>query len=127
MRLVAVERAQERVGVLACEHRFDLRGQRNGVDLPGSPLSHVNNTSIDTKSNLDTLRGSLNSSFLFELPASWTAGGSLTLTFTVNPTGTLPETGPTPTADNAVVRTVSWNADTSTRTRRPAGKWTRRR
>jgi hypothetical protein len=57
-----------------------LTGQRDGQNLPGSPLSHVNNASIDTTANLTTLRGSLNTSYLFELPESWTTGGDVLLT-----------------------------------------------
>lgn len=83
-----------------------LRGQRHGVDLPGSPLSRLNNASVDTTASLDTLRGELDRSFLFELPASWTAPGDLTLTCTVNPSGSVPETGDAPASDNTISRTV---------------------
>ncbi len=85
-----------------------LRGQRNGVDLPGSPLSHINNTAIGTTSSLDTLRTNLNSSFLFELPNSWVAPGSINLTFTVNSSQGIPETGSSPNADNSITRATSF-------------------
>lgn len=80
-----------------------LAGTRGGLALPGSPLNHLNNASIKTTANLETLRGDLNSSFLFELPDSWVTAGSIVLTFVVNSSGGIPETGPSPTADNGLI------------------------
>lgn len=84
-----------------------LRGFRNGVELPGSPIGPVNSPGITTTSDLPTLRGSLAKSFFFELPASWTAPSGvlvdvLTFEMTVNPEQGIVETVANPLANNTV-------------------------
>ncbi len=70
----------------------NLEGTRNGRFLPGSPLFSENNVTVDLTQSLAIARGNLANSFLWELPASWTSEGSITLTMTVDPNISLPET-----------------------------------
>lgn len=51
-----------------------LRARRNGVELPGSPLSAINPGGILVKANALTRRNILDDSLNFLLPASWLSG-----------------------------------------------------
>lgn len=66
----------------------ELRGTRNGIELPDSPLQPVSNVPIRNTIPDRTL---LDNSFLFRLPMSW-ADGTVTLRATVNPNHVLAET-----------------------------------
>jgi hypothetical protein len=82
-----------------------LRGFQNGVELPGSPISPINNAYIDNTNELAVLRSDTNRCFLFELPPSWVAPSGLPLdlmsfSMTVNPQLGIAETGPNPLSDN---------------------------
>lgn len=77
-----------------------LRAFLNGTEIEGSPFKPVNNASISGTASMSTLRPALNQSFLFEIPTL--QAGSLTLTMTVNPEGTIAETGPSPFLNNSV-------------------------
>lgn len=85
-----------------------LRGFLNGVELPISPIYPYSYGIVDTASDLPTLRGSLNRGFNFQLPDEWLAQpGSLRLDFTLNPTGSVPETGVAPLANNTASATLT--------------------
>lgn len=78
-----------------------LRGFLNGVELAGSPLAPINSINLDTTSDINVLRNNLARSYLFRLPANWVKNaGSLTVEFTVDPQGVLPETASR--ADNKI-------------------------
>lgn len=85
-----------------------LRGFRNGVELPDSPVAPVLGMVLPSSTvTLATLRSNLNNSFLFELPASWVKPSvslldTLSLSMTVNPSLELPETTADPLANNTV-------------------------
>jgi hypothetical protein len=76
-----------------------LNGSLNGTALTpiDSPLA-----GITAEANLDTLRSSLDGTFLFKLPPSWVQPGTLQLTMTINPDQSPPETGNNPLANNSV-------------------------
>ncbi|MCB0081849.1 MAG: hypothetical protein KDE47_13000, partial [Caldilineaceae bacterium] len=78
-----------------------LHGSRDGVRLPDSPLRPLNYTPIRTNA---ADRTTLNGSFLFQLPASWSEG-TVTLRAEVNPMHTLAETA---YANNSAQRTVTF-------------------
>jgi hypothetical protein len=62
-----------------------LRGwDRNGAELPGSPLVPLNSPPIDMSTSLEDRRADRNRSFLFLLPDSWVRG-RLSLRMEVNP------------------------------------------
>ncbi len=80
-----------------------LAGTVNNVALPGSPLQPVRRPSNMLEVNLPA-HGSLQNGWLFELPPSWTAAGSVRLAVTTDPRklyDTLP---------NTAARTVTFNA-----------------
>lgn len=77
-----------------------LRGWRNGVELPG-PLFPVNNPKITTVADFSVLRPDPTRSFQFELPPEWVRSGTLTLRFTVNPNLALYESGGNPIGNNS--------------------------
>lgn len=91
-----------------------LRGFRNEVELPGSPIVPVLGMVLPSSTvTLATLRSNLNQSFLFELPDSWVTPSvspldTLFLSMTVNPSQELPET----TTDPLVNNTVTYAAPT---------------
>jgi hypothetical protein len=61
-----------------------LYGTRNGIPLPGSPLKPTNGTrSLAVGGTYN--RGTLNSGWLFQLPASWVQAGSTVLRLVVDP------------------------------------------
>lgn len=65
-----------------------LYGQRDGVELPGSPLQPERKFVIPrSTSTLEDMRRDVAQSWIFVLPESWTDAGSLALTTRVNPTG----------------------------------------
>ena len=68
-----------------------LRGFKDGVELPGSPVFALNLPVVDTADDLPTLRTNLSRSFNIAVPANWLAPGALKLMFTVNPYTSLPE------------------------------------
>ena len=80
-----------------------LRGWRDGVELPG-PLFSLGNTRINRERDLAKLRPWTELSYQFELPPEWVRRGRLTLRFTVNPNLATPEFigGADPLADNSV-------------------------
>jgi hypothetical protein len=78
-----------------------LYGQRDGQDLPGSPLNPINDPPLDTTDALSELRADLDLSYLFQLPESWVADDAsvpydIVLTLELNPSGTIAETGDSP-------------------------------
>jgi hypothetical protein len=84
-----------------------LRGFLNGTELPNSPIYPDSLGLVDATGDLPTLRGSLQRSFLFQLPGSWIANpGNLELDFTVNPNGSVPETGVAPLNNNTASATL---------------------
>ncbi len=64
-----------------------LYGQRDGVELPGSPLQPQRKYVIPRTFTLEEKRRDVSKSWVFILPESWTEEGSLSLTARVNPTG----------------------------------------
>ena len=76
-----------------------LSGYRGPTSL-GS-LSPLNSGIVTTDGNLDTLRSSRDTSFLFELPDTWVTEGDLTLQMTVDPDHIVPETVADPYANNS--------------------------
>ncbi|HXJ57806.1 MAG TPA: hypothetical protein VNU68_14205, partial [Verrucomicrobiae bacterium] len=72
-----------------------LRAWLDGRELLDDPPPYaINNTMIDSVSDLPTRRGNLNRSFLFQLPERWVENsGNLVVQMTVNPNGLLHETG----------------------------------
>lgn len=67
-----------------------LYGERNGTPLPGSPLKPVNGTMpLGVLSGFQ--RGSLDRSWLFELPDNWTNPGALSLSAVVDAQGVYPD------------------------------------
>jgi hypothetical protein len=65
-----------------------LYGTRDGEDLPGSPLKSVGwNQRLEVGVGYD--RGKRSAGWLFKLPDSWTEPGTIALTATVDPQGTL--------------------------------------
>jgi hypothetical protein len=68
--------------------RAVLHGSRNGVPLPGSPLSPISPLVYVRTSG--AARQNLNQSFNFWLPTSWRTG-NVTLRAEINPTGTISE------------------------------------
>jgi Concanavalin A-like lectin/glucanases superfamily/K319L-like, PKD domain len=86
-----------------------LRAFRNGQQLPGEAWSQ-NTPFVDGAADLATLRTNLDRSFLFDVPQEWfDADGPLQFQFTVNPNGTVPETGATPLANNSATITATVN------------------
>lgn len=79
-----------------------LRGWRNGVELPGSPIWPVNSARVTATGDYAVLRPDAARSFQFVLPESWVRSGQLTLRFTVNPNLVTYESGATPLANNSV-------------------------
>lgn len=79
-----------------------LRGWRNGVELPNSPIRALNRPVIRATGDYAVLRPDANRSFQFELPADWVRSGLLTLQFTVNPALATYESGASPLANNSV-------------------------
>lgn len=85
-----------------------LYGYLNGSLLPGSPISSINSTLVDSTSDLGTLRSTLNRSFLFELPPEWVdydipfVPALLTFNMIVNANHDIPETPASPLANNSV-------------------------
>jgi hypothetical protein len=77
-----------------------LRGWRNGVELPG-PIFPVNNAKITTVADFSVLRPDATRSFQFELPPEWVRSGTLTLRFTVNPNLAIYESGGNPLSNNS--------------------------
>ncbi|HLF01500.1 MAG TPA: hypothetical protein VI547_05960, partial [Anaerolineales bacterium] len=64
-----------------------LHGQRDGVELPGSPLSPANGVVyFDPAWTLADMRGNAGRSLNFVLPRSWTQAGNLSLTVEIAPT-----------------------------------------
>lgn len=85
-----------------------IRGFLNQLELPGGPIFAYNSPTVDTAGDLPTLRADLNRSFLFELPAEWLSRpGQLRLDYTLNPQGSVPETGTAPLANNQGSGTVA--------------------
>ncbi|MFO1458926.1 MAG: LamG-like jellyroll fold domain-containing protein [Verrucomicrobiota bacterium] len=92
----------------------ELRGFRDGVELPGSPLSPnaVHPVPLETaapgateEQTLAGLRGELEHSFNFDLPPEWVdRAGSVTFRFVLDPSNSLPESpigrGHSPAEDN---------------------------
>src|SRR5438445_3680893 len=68
-----------------------LRGFRGGTELPESPRSPFNPGGTIT-AKLSPNREATNDSFNFLLPPEWTVEGDLSLTATINPGHTIPET-----------------------------------
>ncbi len=83
------------------EPESELRGRLNGSEL--GTLRPLRSAWIDGhgQTNIGILRVEKARTFLFELPPKWVQAGSLDLTFTVNPSGALPEQGPNVGADNS--------------------------
>ncbi len=85
-----------------------LHGFRNGTEFPDSPIYPVESVPMMTGAvSLAQLRGDMQHSFLFRLPASWVKSGSdlpaeLTFTMTANPDLGIPETAAQPLSDNTV-------------------------
>jgi hypothetical protein len=79
-----------------------LRGWRNGVELPGSPIRPVSGARVTATGDYAVLRPDAARSFQFVLPESWVRSGQLTLRFTVNPNLATYESGATPLANNSV-------------------------
>ena len=77
-----------------------LRGWRNGVELPG-PLFPVNNARITSNGDFNVLRADATRSFQFELPSEWVRSGQLMLRFTVNPNLAIYESGGSPLGNNS--------------------------
>jgi hypothetical protein len=77
-----------------------LRGWRNGVELPG-PLFPVNSARLTSSADWSVLRTDASRSFQFELPAEWVRSGNLTLRFTVNPNLAIDESGANPLGNNS--------------------------
>jgi hypothetical protein len=77
-----------------------VRGWRNGVELPG-PIFPVNNPKITTVADFSVLRPDPTRSFQFELPPEWVRSGTLTLRFTVNPNLAIYESGGNPIGNNS--------------------------
>jgi hypothetical protein len=70
-------------GPLAANVEAVLAGARNGTPLPGSPLQAVNGPhALSTGGTFDRAR--LSDSWLFVLPASWTASGPVNLSALVD-------------------------------------------
>lgn len=68
-----------------------LTGTRNGIPLPGSPLLPTNGAlALAVGKNYD--RQNVNDGWLFELPASWYAEGSIILRLNVDPRGLYADT-----------------------------------
>ena len=66
--------------------RCELTGQRNGVDLPNSPLKSLpEDIEIYPDQTIADQRGDLNRTCNFELPSSWITSGVTTLIAHVNP------------------------------------------
>jgi hypothetical protein len=85
-----------------------LRGFLDGTEFPDSPIYPYSLAQVDNAGDLPTLRGTLKRSFNFQLPDGWVAKpGSLRLDFTVNPTGSVPETGVSPIANNGASATLT--------------------
>lgn len=67
-----------------------LHGARGGTPLPGSPLTPLNGTlSLATGAAYD--RGNLNQSWLFQLPGTWTAAGTVAFRLEVDPSQAYPD------------------------------------
>ncbi len=79
-----------------------LRGWRNGVELPGSPIRPVGGARVTTSGDFAELRTDATRSYQFVLPESWVRSGQLTLRFTVNPNLAAYESGASPLANNSV-------------------------
>ncbi len=73
-----------------------IHGYRNGQELADSPIDSRNFPYLSDTSSLAYDRPSLNHSYYFRLPETWTQAGNLTLAFEISPspaeTGTLPNT-----------------------------------
>ncbi len=87
-----------------------LEGSRNGTPLPGSPLRPIRGPiSVPEDNNSGLMlppdRWDLTTSWVFELPDSWTADGSTTLTLRIDPDGAYPDRDP---LDNTSQRTVQF-------------------
>jgi len=92
--LVADRRTFVRVHVAADTTVPNVGARLTGVDANGAPLGDPLRpknvgAAIAVKSTPD--RGRLDDSFFFELPASWTRAGAITLQAEVNPLHTVPE------------------------------------
>ena len=79
----------------------ELRGWRNNVELPGSPLRADNAPALLKNGNLVQHRSTTANNYLFELPSAWVRSGTLSLQFTVNPGGGIYESGGNPYANNS--------------------------
>ncbi len=98
---------QNTTGLSAFRLAGRLRAFIGAAQLPGEAWSQ-NVPLIDGSADLATLRGDLNRSFLFDLPAEWlNREGAVRLEFTVNPNGTVPETGETPLQNNTASSSVT--------------------
>lgn len=78
-----------------------LRGWLNGVELPGSPLNADTSPALLNTLNLAPHRSSTANNHLFELPSEWVRAGTLRLQFTVNPGGSIYESGGNPYGNNS--------------------------
>ncbi len=77
-----------------------LRGWRNNVELPGSPLRADNSPALLKSASLAPHRSTTANNYLFELPSEWVRSGNLSLEFNVNPGGGIYESGGSPYANN---------------------------
>lgn len=84
-----------------------LQAYRNGIRLVGEAYAS-NQPIVDGAADLPTLRSSLDRSFLFDLPLHWLdQPGPLQLHMMVNSSGTAPEIGDAPFANNTAITTVN--------------------
>ena len=101
VRLYGAQSAGPRAGSVEAR----LVGTRNGSPLLGSPLQPLNGSRVlSTSFAFD--RADLDDGWLFELPASWLAAGSVTLQGVVNPRGTYADSN---SADNIITTNVTFD------------------
>lgn len=83
--------AQNTAGLAALTASAALHALRGGVELPGSPIFSENTPALTADGDLASRRANMNRSYLFHAPPSWVTPGKLTLTLTVNPNLSVPE------------------------------------
>jgi hypothetical protein len=93
-------------GTMAGSVQAQLRGTRNGVALPGSPLTSLSpSEALVTGSNPITQRVFAGTGWMFKLPKSWTDPGSITLKVEIDPKQSYSDPN---TANNSKTQTFSF-------------------
>ncbi|MGI8586143.1 MAG: S-layer homology domain-containing protein [Chloroflexia bacterium] len=88
--------------------RWLLRGTRNGVDLPNSPLSPDNLTGVVPQTNAQAARSTLAGTLNYPLPAQWVSGGASITLSVVDANQSLVPCGGTILPPHGCTQTVSF-------------------